>query len=268
MGLGHRAPFFEDLKSGHPDISWLEVITENYLWDRGSRREKLDVLRNHYGIALHGVSLSVASPDPVDEGYLRALADFVQEISPVRVSDHLCWSSLGAHHWNDLLPFPYTEENLSRVEKKVHRIQEVLRRPLVLENLSAYVQARSSEMSEYEFLSELSRRSGCELLLDLNNMVVNQKNFSLDPLRELEKIDLASVAQVHLAGYVDKGDFVVDTHSRTPDEATWQLWSAVCEKRNDIPFMIEWDSDIPSFTEVSELLQRAQGIQRRTHGLV
>lgn len=268
MGLGYRAPFYSDLISGSSEIGWLEVITENYLWDRGARRETLHSLREHYDIALHGVSLSIASPEKTDPAYLSALKEFARELKPVRVSDHLCWSSLKNHHWNDLLPFPYTKENLLNIIQKVMEVQDIIKRPLVLENLSTYIQAKSSEMSEYEFLAELSKRTGCEILLDLNNMVVNQKNFGTDPTRELERIDLSRVAQVHLAGYTDKGDFVVDTHSKSPDEATWRLWERVCEKRRDIPFMIEWDSDIPEFSEVSDLLRKAQSIQERQYEMV
>lgn len=262
MGLGYRAPFFQDLESGYPEIGWLEVITENYLWDRGVRRQTLESLRKNYDIAFHGVSLSIASPDGLDQDYLTALRDLIQELEPIRVSDHLCWSALKNHHWNDLLPFPYTKKNLQYVCQKVSEVQDFIQRPLSLENLSAYIQSGHSEMSEYDFLAEVSKKTGCEILLDLNNMIVNQKNFSTDPMKELDKLDLSRVSQVHLAGYTDKGSFVIDTHSKEPDESTWKLWEKVCQKRSDIPFMIEWDSDIPPFEDVTLLLRKAQDLQR------
>ncbi len=261
MGLGYRAPFYDDLIAGHPEIGWLEVITENYLWDRGARRQTLRKLRESYQLAFHGVSLSLAAPEEHDARYLRELRAFVAEFEPVRVSDHLCWSSLGGHHWHDLLPFPYTEENLQLITNKVLHWQDELKRPLVLENLSAYLAVTTSEMSEYAFLGELVKRTGCQVLLDVNNMVVNSLNFGLAPLLELEHIDLASVAQVHLAGFTRGTDFVIDTHSTVPAEETWQLWQQVCQRRADLPFMVEWDAEIPNFGELLPVLRRAREIQ-------
>lgn len=247
---------------GHAEIGWLEVITENYLWDRGVRRKNLEKLRENYDLAFHGVSLSLASPEEHDEGYLKELRVFCDEFAPVRVSDHLCWSSTGGHFWHDLLPFPYTEENLGHLTRKVLRWQDVLKRPLVVENLSTYVASSLSTMSEYEFLAELVKATSCRILLDVNNMIVNARNFGVDPHKELAKIDLSSVAQVHLAGFVESESFVIDTHSEPPHPATWELWDAVCRKRNDIPFMIEWDADIPDFETVKFHLDRAAAIQR------
>jgi uncharacterized protein len=260
MGLGYRAPFYSDLINGHPDIGWLEVITENYLWDNGHRRQNLLKLRESYDLAFHGVSLSLAAPEEHDQVYLQKLRTFVNDFSPVRVSDHLCWSSLGGHHWHDLLPFPYTEENLKRLTDKVLFWQDELKRPLILENLSAYLLTSTSEMSEYQFIAELVKRTHCEVLLDVNNMIVNARNFNIDPYKELEHIDLSKVSQIHLAGFSEGEEFVIDTHSEPPHAATWELWGAVCKKRSDIPFMIEWDSDIPEFDEVFKVLKKAQEI--------
>jgi uncharacterized protein (UPF0276 family) len=263
MGLGYRAPFRDSLLKGHPEIGWLEIITENYLWDKGTRRQTLERLRENYDLSFHGVSLSLASPAEHDEKYLNALKTFCDDWQPVRVSDHLCWSSTGGHHWHDLLPFPYTEENLSRLSEKVHHWQDVLKRPLVLENLSTYIATSFSTMSEYEFLARLVENTSCEILLDVNNMIVNARNFGTDPFKELAKINPASISQIHLAGFVEGEHFVIDTHSQPPHAATWELWDAVSRLRNDIPFMIEWDSDIPDFEEVKKHLDRASEIQRR-----
>lgn len=263
MGLGYRAPFHDALISGHADIGWLEIITENYLWDRGARRQNLEKLRQNYELAFHGVTLSLAAPTEFDAQYLRDLKKFADEFQPTRISDHLCWSSNGSHHWHDLLPFPYTEENLRLITAKVNRWQDILQRPLVLENLSAYIATKNSTMSEYAFLAELCRRSGCQILLDLNNMVVNARNFKLDPMAELAHLDLKTVAQIHLAGFVEGEHFAIDTHSRAPHEDTWKLWERVCQLRADIPYMLEWDSDIPEFSVAQEILDRAASIARR-----
>ncbi len=257
MGLGYRAPFYQDLLLGQPDIGWLEVITENFLWDQGVRRKKLEKLREQYDLAFHGVTLSLAAPEEHDLSYLDRLKTFCQDFQPIRVSDHLCWTSMGGHNWHDLLPFPYTQENLKRISEKVQLWQDKLKRPLVLENLSAYIQSGENEMSEYAFLGELCKITDCQILLDVNNMIVNTRNFGINPYAELEKINLNSVGQVHLAGFTEGPEFVIDTHSEPPHEDTWKLWQHICSKRADIPFMIEWDSDIPEFSEVKKYLDRA-----------
>ncbi len=264
MGLGYRAPFYDSLIDGHAQIGWLEVITENYLWDQGTRRQNLERLRENYELAFHGVSLSIASPEEQDLLYLRELKTFCDELKPVRVSDHLCWSSLGGHFYHDLLPFPYTEENLKLITEKVKRFQDILKRPLVVENLSAYLATQKSEMSEYAFLAELCRRTGCEVLLDVNNMIVNARNFNLNPYSELAHLDLKTVAQVHLAGFVQGEKFAIDTHSMPPNSDCLELWAHVCKLRADIPYMIEWDSDIPDFDVVYRELEKARDIQART----
>lgn len=261
-GLGYRAPFRDSLINGHPDIGWLEIITENYLWDKGARRQTLEKLRENYELAFHGVSLSIAAPEEEDKRYLPELKAFCDDLDPVRVSDHLCWSSTGGHHWHDLLPFPYTEENLVRLTDKVLRWQDFLKRALVLENLSTYIATNLSTMSEYEFLSRLVKNTSCEILLDVNNMIVNARNFGTDPYQELSRIDLKTVAQVHLAGFVEGKEFVIDTHSEPPHPVTWELWQEVSSRRNDIPFMIEWDSDIPDFEVVNGHLEMARSLQR------
>jgi uncharacterized protein (UPF0276 family) len=258
-GLGYRAPFHDDLINGHPDIGWLEIITENYLWDKGARRKKIERLRENYDLAFHGVSLSLAAPEEFDHKYLIELKLFCDELKPTRVSDHLCWSSTGGHFWHDLLPFPYTEENLKRLISKVLFWQEKLKRPLVIENLSAYITSSHNEMSEYAFLAALVKQTDCQILLDLNNMIVNAKNFKIDPYEELKHIDLDSVAQIHLAGHVDSDLFAIDTHSKVPNQATWDLWRFVSQKKK-VPFMIEWDEDIPSFSEVKKSLDQACSI--------
>ncbi|MBY0515709.1 MAG: DUF692 domain-containing protein [Bacteriovoracaceae bacterium] len=258
-GLGYRAPFHADLINGHPEIGWLEIITENYLWDKGSRRKRLERLRENYELAFHGVSLSLAAPEEFDNKYLSELKVFCDELKPTRVSDHLCWSSTGGHFWHDLLPFPYTEENLNRLVSKVLIWQDKLKRPLVIENLSAYIASSKSEMSEYAFLAALVAKTDCQILLDLNNMVVNSKNFKIDPYKELEHINLNSVAQIHLAGHIDSEHFAIDTHSKAPNEATWDLWQFVSQKKK-IPFMIEWDEEIPSFSEVKRSLDQARSL--------
>ena len=259
-GLGYRAPFQSELIDGHPEIGWLEIITENYLWNTGARIQVLEKLRSNYQMAFHGVSLSLASPEEHDLKYLQDLKLFCDRFQPVRVSDHLCWSAMTDHHWHDLLPFPYTEENLQRIVKKVHLWQDILQRPLVVENLSTYIATHTSEMSEYTFLNELCNRTGCQVLLDLNNMVVNARNFKIDPLKELSHMNLAHVAQIHLAGFTEGKHFAIDTHNKEPVSETWDLLKHVHQKRADIPFMLEWDSQFTEITKIWEIMLHARSI--------
>lgn len=259
-GLGFRAPFYEDLIAGHPDVGWLEIITENYLWDEGGRRETLHKLRAHYELSFHGVSLSLAAPEDLDQAYLNRMKDFCREFQPARVSDHLCWSSLKGHHWHDLLPFPYTEENLARIAAKVSRWQDFMGRPLLLENLSAYAACKGSEMGEYEFLDRLCDKTQCGLLLDVNNMIVNARNFGWDAWQALDQLDLSKVGQIHLAGHVKGEDFSVDTHSTAPDQDTLKLFAEVGRRRAGIPYMIEWDDDIPDTSVVLAELAKAKKV--------
>lgn len=261
-GLGYRAPYYEDLIDGHDSIGWLEIISENYIWDKGARRKTLSKLREKYELSFHGVSLSIATPEQHDHEYLKALKVFCDEFQPKRVSDHLCWSAMKGHHWHDLLPFPYTEENLKLIEEKVKVWQDVLKRPLILENLSTYVACKGSTMSEYTFLNELCNRTGSQMLLDLNNMVVNARNFKIDPLKELSYLNLKHVAQIHLAGFSEGKHFAIDTHSHPPVVETWELFKKVSQQKNDIPFMLEWDDDFPEFSKICDILFKARSIQQ------
>lgn len=247
IGIGLRPPHYDEIRQTLPAVGWLEVHSENYFERHSKGFEVLAELAAHYPVSLHGVGMSLGSADSLDPAHLRQLAALVAAISPVRVSEHLSWGSIGGRYFNDLLPMPYTREALSHMTDKVERVQQALGRQLLIENPSSYLQL-PGEMGEAEFLAELARRSGCGILLDLNNLHVSSVNHGLDCADYLAAIDLQTVGEIHLAGFTDKvlpqGHLYIDTHSTPVAPPVWELYRQVCQQRA-IPTLIEWDQDIP-----------------------
>lgn len=247
IGIGLRPPHYDEIRQTLPAVGWLEVHSENYFERHSKGFEVLAELAAHYPVSLHGVGMSLGSADSLDPAHLRQLAALVAAISPVRVSEHLSWGSIGGRYFNDLLPMPYTREALSHMTDKVERVQQALGRQLLIENPSSYLQL-PGEMGEAEFLAELARRSGCGILLDLNNLHVSSVNHGFDGANYLAAIDLETVREIHLAGFTDKvlpqGHLYIDTHSTPVAPPVWELYRQVCQQRA-IPTLIEWDQDIP-----------------------
>lgn len=247
IGIGLRPPHYDEIRQTLPAVGWLEVHSENYFERHSKGFEVLAELAAHYPVSLHGVGMSLGSADSLDPAHLRQLVALVAAISPVRVSEHLSWGSIGGRYFNDLLPMPYTREALSHMTDKVERVQQALGRQLLIENPSSYLQL-PGEMGEAEFLAELARRSGCGILLDLNNLHVSSVNHGLDCADYLAAIDLETVGEIHLAGFTDKvlpqGHLYIDTHSPPVAPPVWELYRQVCQQRA-IPTLIEWDQDIP-----------------------
>ena len=247
IGIGLRPPHYDEIRQTLPAVGWLEVHSENYFERHSKGFEVLAELAAHYPVSLHGVGMSLGSADSLDPAHLRQLVALVAAISPVRVSEHLSWGSIGGRYFNDLLPMPYTREALSHMSDKVDRVQQALGRQLLIENPSSYLQL-PGEMGEAEFLAGLARRSGCGILLDLNNLHVSSVNHGLDCADYLAAIDLETVGEIHLAGFTDKvlpqGHLYIDTHSTPVAPPVWELYRQVCQQRA-IPTLIEWDQDIP-----------------------
>ncbi|WP_434663356.1 MNIO family bufferin maturase [Aeromonas sp. NJAU223] len=247
IGIGLRPPHYDDLRQTRPAVGWLEVHSENYFERHSQGFEVLSELASHYPVSLHGVGMSLGSADPLDQQHLRQLAALVRDIGPVRVSEHLSWGSIGGRYFNDLLPVPYTRAALARMSDKIETVQQTLGRQLLIENPSSYLQL-PGEMSEWEFLAELSRQSGCGILLDLNNLHVSAFNHGFDCADYFAAIDLDAVGEIHLAGYTDKslpeGHLYIDTHSAPVAPPVWDLYRQICARRA-IPTLIEWDLEIP-----------------------
>lgn len=267
IGIGLRSPHYDDICQQRPALGWLEVHSENYFERHSLGFEVLAELAGYYPISLHGVGMSLGSADPLDLAHLRQLTALVDAIRPVRVSEHLSWGSIGGRYFNDLLPIPYTQAALAQMSDKIDRVQQTLGRQLLIENPSSYLQL-PGEMSEWAFLAELARRSGCGILLDLNNLHVSAFNHGFDCADYLSAIDLDRVGEIHLAGYTDQalpeGHLYIDTHSAPVAEPVWELYRQICGQRA-IPTLIEWDLEIPPLPVLlgeaqvaSEILSAAQ----------
>jgi uncharacterized protein (UPF0276 family) len=268
VGVGYRSKFHDVFfSSERPDISWIEVVTENFLPRRGEITrsiQKLRELRKNYPVALHGVSLSLGSTEPVSRDYLERLRWLEQDIDPWMVSDHLCWTGAAGENLHDLLPLPLTGESLDLVAGKIHLVQDFLRRTIAVENISYYLNPVQSEMSEAEFLNQLHRRTGCRFVLDLNNIYVNAYNLGLEPRAFLSRLNLAQVAQIHLAGHViDSNGVMVDNHGAPVHEDVWALYEWVQEKIGRVPTMIERDENIPEWEVLNLELERLRQLQKK-----
>jgi uncharacterized protein (UPF0276 family) len=260
FGLGLRLPHYQDVVEGDPRVDWWEVISENFLVAGGNPRRVLRRVRERWPVVLHGVSLSIGSVDPVDDDYLGKLAALAAEVEPPFVSDHLCWSGLGGHSAHDLWPLPYTEEALGLVVDKVGRVQDRLRRRILLENPSSYVTFAASTIPEAEFLAEVARRADCGILLDVNNIYVSSTNHGWDAAAYLAAIPPDRVAQIHLAGHSDHGAHLLDTHDHPVCEAVWQLYGDAIARLGSVATMIERDDHIPALDELVGELDRARQI--------
>jgi uncharacterized protein len=259
-GVGLRKEHFDHVLSERPSVPFFEVVSENFMVDGGRPLEVLERVRRDYPVALHGVSMSIGSAEPLDARYLARLRALVDRIEPAVVSDHLCWTGLGGRNSHDLLPLPLTEEASRIAARKIRRVQDVLGRRLLVENISSYVEFRDPEMTHAEFLRAVVEEADCGVLLDVNNLYVNARNHGLDPIRFLDRIPAARVAQIHLAGHEDHGALVIDTHDQPVADPVWDLYRAALERFGSVPTLIEWDARIPAFDVVLGEARRAASL--------
>lgn len=266
FGLGLRPQHFPDViatASDHP-VDWFEIISENFMHVGGMPMRNLMNVREHYPMAMHGVSLSIGAPDPLDDDYLTKLKALVDRVEPEVVSDHLCWTGAHGTNLHDLLPLPLTEESLNHVAGKVLQVQDRLGRRIALENTSTYVTFKDDAMDEWEFIAALLEKADCLLLLDVNNVYVSAFNHGFDALDYLDGIPASRVCQVHLAGHENNGDHIVDTHDAPVVDDVWSLYADAIERLGPTPTMIERDGNIPPFTELVDELALARRIAEET----
>jgi uncharacterized protein (UPF0276 family) len=259
-GLGLRREHYEVVLGERPAVPWFEVISENYMVEGGRPRHVLEQVRRDYPVALHGVSLSLGSAEPLDLEHLRRLKELVARVAPVRVSDHLCWTSLGGHNSHDLLPLPFTEEAVRTTVAKIRQVQDTLGRRLLVENISSYVECRSSTLAEWEFLAAVVGESRCGLLLDVNNLYVNARNHGFDPEGYLAAVPAGCVEEIHLAGHEDHPGVLIDTHDRPVCAAVWELYRRALGRFGPVPTLIERDAQLPPFDELLAEARRAEGM--------
>ncbi len=261
VGVGLRAKHYQDFLERRPDVGWLEVHSENYFGAGGHDLHVLRRLRSDYPVSVHGVGLALGSAAPEASGHVAKLKRLVEAIEPALVSEHLCWGRALGRHFNDLLPLPYTEEALALMAGRVSQLQEALGRRILIENVSSYVEFHASAIPEGEFVAELARRSGCGVLLDVNNLYVNQLNHGSDALVAMRSIPVDAVAEIHLAGHLVTDACVIDTHGDRVAEPVWRLYQAALERFGAVATLIEWDTDIPPLDVLLDEARRARSAQ-------
>lgn len=260
FGLGLRAEHYREFVDGPQAVDWLEILSDNYLVAGGKPLYFLDRIRRDYPMVMHGVALSIGGSDPLDREYLQALKALAQRVEPAWISDHLCWSGVDHLNMHELLPVPYTRMVLDHLADRVGQVQDFLGRPLVLENVSSYVSYQADEMWEWEFLAALARRSGCELLLDVNNVYVSSVNHRFDPKDFIDAMPARQVRQIHLAGHEDHGRYIIDTHDHPIADPVWALYAYTVGRLGQVPTMIERDDHIPPLADLVAELDVARGL--------
>ena len=250
-GIGLKPQHYEEIHSSKPYIGWFEVHPENYMGEGGAPHHFLSLIRRDYAISLHGVGLSIGAARPLDKIHLGRLKSLIDRYQPGLFSEHLAWSTHDTAFLNDLLPLPYTSETLDLVCDHVDEVQDVLARRILIENPSTYLTFDTDAMSETDFLAALARRTGCGLLLDVNNVFVSAHNNGFDPLDYIESFPLHRIEEIHLAGHSEasdgaSGSLLIDTHDREVCDEVWRLYSSIIARRGAVSTLIEWDTDVPS----------------------
>jgi uncharacterized protein (UPF0276 family) len=263
FGLGLRRDHYETILSEKPLIDWFEIITENYLVPGGKPHYFLEKIRENYPMVMHGVSMSIGSSDPLDWQYLEDLKSLANKIEPKWISDHLCWTGIHGKNMHDLLPLPYTEEAIRHVVDRIIQVQDFLGRRILIENVSSYVTYQQSTMTEWEFISEIAEKADCLILLDVNNIYVSAINHEFDPFDYLNGISGNRVNQIHIAGHLNKGDYIIDTHDHAISDPVWNLYAETIRRFGAISTMIERDDHIPPLFELMSELNQAREISKK-----
>lgn len=261
-GIGFKAQHGDDILAMLPPLAFLEVHAENYMGDGGPPHRRLGAIREHYALSVHGVGLSLGSAQPLDEDHLERLVRVVDRFQPTLVSEHLAWALIDGIFLNDLVPLPYTEESLASVSRNVLRVQERLARPILIENPAAYIAFAESVLDEAAFLAELSKRTGCGLLLDVNNLYVSACNLGLDPQAYLDALPADAIGEIHVAGHhrrvVGSEDILIDDHGSPVCPAVWALYRLAIQRFGRRPTLIEWDNRIPDLPVLLAEAERAE----------
>ncbi|MGI3184353.1 MNIO family bufferin maturase [Nioella aestuarii] len=264
-GIGYKPQHFQSLISAPGAVSWLEIHAENYMGDGGRPLAQLRALADRFPISVHGVGLSIGGEGPLDPDHLSRLKHLCEWLNPASFSEHLAWSTHGDHYLNDLLPLPYTEATLTRVCAHIDELQEVLGRPMLLENPSTYLAFAESTMDEVTFLSEIAKRTGCGLLLDVNNVFVSATNQNWDPVAYVDAFPLAQVGEIHLGGHDEDEDehgapLLIDSHGREVVDPVWTLYAHTIARGGAKPTLVEWDNNVPDFPVLEAEAARAAAI--------
>lgn len=245
------------------DVPWFELLADNHMARGGVTAAQVEALRGRWPLTLHCVGMNLGGVDPLDQAYLAGVVHLARRIGAAWISDHLCFTACHGRHYHDLLPLPYTEQALTHVAARVHEVQERLGQALVVENVSAYLRYGESALGEAQFLAELVARTGCGILLDVNNLYVNHFNHGDDVAAYLDALPLAAVREIHLAGYQHQGDYLLDAHNGPVAAPVWALFEEVAGLLPRVPVLIEWDDRIPPFAVLREEARRAEAVMAR-----
>lgn len=267
LGLGLREPHYNEVLENRPkEVEWFEIISENFMDMHGGYLAMLQDIRRDYPLVMHGVALSIGSTDPLDKKYLKKLYSLAEVIKPAMISDHLCFTGVEGVNTHDLLPIPLTEEALNHVRDRVVEVQNILGRQICLENPSSYLEFEASTIPEWEFVARLAEEAGCGILLDVNNVYVSSVNHGFDPREYIDVIPESRIGYVHLAGHSQKPGYLFDTHDHPVPDAVWDLYEYALLTKGTLNTMIEWDSNIPAFSELLLNLQKIREIQNQRAG--
>ncbi len=258
LGVGLRTVHFAHILEHEPEVDWFEIISENFMDSEGRPRSVLEQIAERYPIVMHGVSLSIGSTDPLNRDYLKKLKSLAESVNAHWISDHVCWTGVAGRNTHDLLPIPYNESTLSHLVKRIRIVQEILERPLVLENPSSYLEFKDSTMTESEFVCRMAEEAECGLLLDVNNVYVSSVNHEFDPVKYVEAIPAKRVVQCHLAGHTNCGTHLIDTHNGQVIDPVWELFQLLHQRTGGVSTLLEWDADIPPFPVVHEEVLKAK----------
>ncbi|QMT59505.1 hypothetical protein HBNCFIEN_00871 [Legionella sp. PC997] len=260
FGLGLRPDYYEVILEQKPNLDWFEILTENYMVPGGKPLYYLDQIRAHYPVVMHGVSLSIGSADPLDKHYLKQLKELATRIEPEWISDHLCWTGVNGINAHDLLPIPYTREAVNHIVSRIQQVQDFLGRSILIENVSSYLTYKQSEMYEWEFILEIVKQADCYILLDVNNIYVSSVNHQFNPMDYICAMPPERVAQIHLAGHSNHGNYIIDTHDAPVIQPVWDLYAATLQRLGPISSMIERDDNMPPFGELLAEINHARRI--------
>ncbi len=252
VGIGLRIPHYGHILTKKPTVDWFEVISENYLVEGGRPLAVLDKILEQYRVVQHGVSLYFGSADKPNRSQLRRLKNLVKRTNTPWLSDHLCWGSVDGSYSHDLLPMPYTFAAAKRTAEKIKYVRDFLEVPICVENVSSYTEFHVSEMTEWEFLSEVVERADCGILLDVNNIYVSSKNHRFNPYDYINQVPHHRVAQMHIAGHTKFEKYILDTHDHAPIDPVWKLYAHAIRLCGVTATLLEWDDKIPSFDEVHD----------------
>ncbi len=257
-GLGLRSGHYQHIFETKPSVPWFELLSDNYMGQGGLPIMRAEAIRDLYPVTLHGVGMSLGSADALNIDYMTKLKALVDRLEPVYVSDHIAWVSIDGKYTHDLLPLPYTLEAQKNIIDKIFQAQDILGRTLLVENPSSYLMFNYSEMSEQEFVGGVLEQTGCQLLLDVNNLYVSAQNHDFSATEYLAALPKDRIKEIHLAGYADKGDYLFDTHGYTVHDSVWVLYQKALEMFGAVPTLIEWDTDVPDFDVLLGESKKAQ----------